>query len=303
MPPESKLGIILNPAAGRGRAAHAVRSIVTHLQNKKIPFQMERTNGPGHAREIAGQMKNIFDIVIAAGGDGTVNEVVGGIFGGKSALALLPVGSGNDFSRIIGMPRGIEKNIDAILHGERKPVDLGTILFWNSKGEKKKLYFVNTLGIGLDAEIADETKRIKSLRGLPLYLTAALKAICRHSPNEYRIFTETERTVERAFMVCVGNGSHEGGGFNLLPEASVHDSMLDMCLIRAMPVIKALSLIPKLVKGTHCGEKKISILRSKKFSIKSKYPFLLHSDGEVVSSDAIRADIELEKEKLSVIFP
>jgi diacylglycerol kinase (ATP) len=300
---QQELGIILNPTAGRGRAGNIRKRIVSCLQKKKIPFQLELTKGPGHAIEMASRMSEKFETIVAGGGDGTVNEVVSGIVGRKTAIAILPIGSGNDFSKVIGMSKEIDYAIDAIIHGIRRLMDLGKVSYWNHLGEKKERYFVNTLGIGLDAEIANETKRIKYLRGLPLYLLAAIRAIQSHSPNEYTITGYKTKKVERAFFICVGNGCFEGGGFRLLPNANPNDSMLDICILGAMPIHRAIRIIPKLINGTHENLSKVSMWKSHEFLIEGRDTFILHGDGEIFEKNALRAEIKLAPSQISFVIP
>lgn len=298
-----RLGIILNPEAGRGRARFIFSSLIDYLHKKEIAFQLESTNAPGHAKDIAFRMKDNYKIILAAGGDGTINEVTEGIVGSRTALAILPIGSGNDFNKMIGVPKKVNQVINIIINGRKKLHDLGQICFWNSNGEKKRRYFINTLGIGLDAEIADEAKKIKLLRGLPLYLLAALKALRKHSPNEYKIKEGKRTWTEKAFLICIGNGRFEGGGFKLLPHAVLNDSCLDMCVIRNMSILKAFKLVPYLIKGTHKNVNKISMWKSKQIEIESSRPFVIHGDGEVLTSNAVRVKVELSPKRINVIIP
>jgi diacylglycerol kinase (ATP) len=300
---QQELGIILNPAAGRGRAGEMRKRLVSCLQEKKIPFQLELTKEPGHAKEIAFRMSENFETIVAAGGDGTVNEVVSGIVGRKAAVAILPIGSGNDFSKVIGISKTIDHAIDAIINGRRKLLDLGKVSYWNNSGEKKERYFINTLGMGLDAEIAKETKQIKFLRGLPLYLLAAIKAIQKHSPNEYKITEDKITKFERAFFICAGNGCFEGGGFKLLPNANPNDSLLDICILGVMPIHKAIGIIPKLINGTHENLQKVSMWESRKFIIEGKNTFILHGDGEIFEDNTMRAEIKLAPSQISFVIP
>jgi diacylglycerol kinase (ATP) len=300
---QQELGIILNPAAGRGRAGNIRKRLVSCLQEKKIPFQLELTRGPGHAKEIAFQMSENFETIVAAGGDGTINEVVSGIVGKKAAIAILPIGSGNDFNKIIGMSRKLDHAIDAIINGTKKLLDLGKVNYWNHLGERKERYFINTLGMGLDAEIAKETKQIKFLRGLPLYLLAAIKALQKHSPNEYKITEQKMTKVERAFFICVGNGCFEGGGFRILPNANPNDSLLDICILGIMPIHNAIGIIIKLINGTHENQKKVSMWKARKFIIEGRNTFILHGDGEIFEENTIRAEVKLARSQISFILP
>jgi len=300
---QKELGIILNPAAGRGRAGDARIRLISCLHEREIPFQLELTKGPEHAKEIALWMSTFFKTIIAAGGDGTVNEVVSGAIGRNAAIAVLPIGSGNDFSKVIGISKKIDHAIDSIINGTRKLLDLGKVTYWNHRGEKNERYFVNTLGMGLDAEIAKETKQIKLLRGLPLYLLAAIRAIRKHSPNEYTITENKKAKVERGFFICAGNGCYEGGGFKLLPNAYPDDSLLDICILREMPIHKAIGLVPNLIKGTHEKLSNVSIWKTKKISIEGKKPFVLHGDGEILEENTIRAEVKLVSNQIKFIIP
>jgi len=300
---QKELGIILNPAAGRGRAGDITERLVSCLQEKKIPFQLEFTRMPGHAKEIAFRMSEIYKTIVAAGGDGTVNEVVSGIVGKKASIAILPIGSGNDFSKIIKMSKKINDAIDAIINGSKKLFDLGKVSYWNHSGEKKERYFINTLGMGLDAEIAKETKQIKFLRGLPLYLLSAIRAIQKHSPNEYKIIEKKKIMIRRAFFICTGNGCFEGGGFKLLPNANPNDSLLDICILGVMPIHKAVSIIPKLINGSHENLQEVSMWKSRKFIIEAKNTFMLHGDGEIFEENTLRAEVKIAPSHISFIIP
>ncbi len=99
-----KLGIVLNPIAGGGRALHIEKQLIDYLRHRKLVFQIEKTSRPQHATKISHQMCKELDIIIALGGDGTLNEVAAGVLGSSASIATLPIGSGNDFNRIIGIP-------------------------------------------------------------------------------------------------------------------------------------------------------------------------------------------------------
>jgi len=297
------LGIILNPVAGHGRGRRIKKQLIAYLQEKKIPFQLELTKGSEHAKEIANRMSEYSEIIVAAGGDGTVNEVVSGITGRQTSIAILPIGSGNDYSKVMNMPRKLDHAIEAILNKKKKLMDLSKVIYWNQYGDKNERYFVNTLGMGLDAEIAKETMQIKYLRGLPLYLLAALKAIRKHCPNEYKIIDHNKTTTARAFLICAGNGCYEGGGFKLLPDAKADDSLLDICTLGAMSIYKALSIIPKIIAGKHGNLDEVTLWKTKKLKIEAKNSFVIHGDGEVFTQNAIRAEISIVKSKISYLTP
>jgi diacylglycerol kinase (ATP) len=298
-----KLGIVLNPTAGRGGALNIEKPLIEYLRLHNIVFQLEKTTAPLHATDLSSQLSKIFDIVIAIGGDGTVNEVAAGLIGSTASLAIFPIGSGNDFNRIIGIPKKMDLAIDAIISGRKKSIDLGRSTIINSNGVTQVKYFINTLGIGIDAEIANEIKRIKYLRGLPLYLLAAIKVLSRYSPNKYTIFDGETTCEEKVYLLCAGNGIYEGGGFKMLPDANPSDSKLKICLIRKMSAWNALPLVPKIINGTHGNHKMVSLMDSKILNVSSLQPFIIHGDGEIFEDKATKVTIDLIPNAISIIIP
>jgi len=200
------------------------------------------------------------------------------------------------------MPTKIQAALDIIIRGTRKVIDIGKITIRNFSGISHTRHFINTLGIGIDAQIAKEAKRIKYLRGLPLYLIATVKALATYKTNEYSITDATSTRKEKAFLICAGNGNYEGGGFKMLPDALNDDGQLDICLIRKMPVLQSLPVILKIIKGTHSAESKIDIWNSSHIEIKSDHPFILHGDGEIFDENALEVTIEIAKEKMPVVI-
>jgi diacylglycerol kinase (ATP) len=298
-----KLGIVLNPIAGRGRALKIEKPLIEYLRQRNIVFQLEKTKGPIDATDLSKELCNEFDIIVAMGGDGTVNEVAAGVVGSTASLAIFPIGSGNDFNKIIGISNRIDLALDTIVLGTKKLFDLGRVSIKNSIGLSQVRIFVNTLGIGIDAQIAKEAKRIKYLRGLPLYIVAAIKALSMYAPNEYTISDNSTTRKEKAYLICAGNGIYEGGGFKMLPDGNPCDAKLNICLIRKMSVWKAIPLVPKVIQGTHGKHSKVTLWDSKGLRISSEQPFILHGDGEIFEENAMDVTIDLMPKAISVIVP
>ena len=297
------IAIILNPEAGRGRGRRIEKNLVEILRRRKIPFVLERTKSEGHATDLARELRSSFDIIFAAGGDGTVNEVAAGLAGGRAALAVLPIGSGNDFNREIGTSGNLDEALSGVFSGSVRYFDMGSITTHHASGVMHKKVFLNTVGIGLDAEIAREAQRVRWLRGLPLYLFAVAKTLVKYQSNDYEIHSNGKKTSACAFLLCGGNGSYEGGGFRLLPDARTDDQVLDWCMIKTAPILNALHLIPRILKGTHGNDPMVSMWRSRKISIEAKRPFTIHADGEIVTDLATKATIGLAKERIRVVVP
>jgi diacylglycerol kinase (ATP) len=296
-----QIAIILNPIAGRGRAKKAEKDLIAALRKRKKSFYIVHTKYPAHAIHLAKYLSNKFSTIVAAGGDGTVSETARGMIGSKSSLAFLPIGSGNDFNKISLTPKSMFEAIDTIGSKRMRSIDIGKITVRNISGELRHYNFINTLGIGIDAQIAKEVKQIKHIRGLKLYLLAAIKSLVNYIPNYFTIDFNKRTFKEESFLLCVGNGKFEGGGFNMVPKALPDDRMLDICIIKKMPISEALTVIPMIIKGTHEKHKNVIMERTKKIELSSEKPFIIHADGEILEEKAVQINIELEREKLSVI--
>ena len=295
MSPSLKYGIIFNPAARHG-TAHKFESRILALLNKKnIDYSFYKTKGNLDAVRIARGIAKNCDVVAAIGGDGTINEVASGLIeagiGIKNekdsiaALAVLPLGSGNDLNKIIGMPLKLEEALDVLLNGIKKNIDIGSVVFKRkSVLHEETRIFINSLGIGIDAEIANEIKRIKHLSGLSLYLYAAIKVLARYRAKEVQI-------------------QSEGGGFRFFPDADPSDGLLDMCVIPKIPLLKTIPVIPRIIRGTHVTDKRITFKRVRQAEFNAEDSFSVHIDGEFLGSDIISMKVDILPHRLTVLYP
>jgi diacylglycerol kinase (ATP) len=313
MSPSLKYGIIFNPAARHG-TAHKFESRILALLNKKnIDYSFYKTKGNLDAVRIARGIAKNCDVVAAVGGDGTVNEVATGLIDAGAdrdektsiaALAVLPLGSGNDLNKIIGMPLQLEEALDAILNGVRKTIDIGRIAFKRKAASHVEIkIFINSLGIGIDAEIANEIKRIKHLSGLSLYLYAAIKVLARYRAKEVQIQAESWNDSGKKYLICLGNGRYEGGGFRFFPDADPSDDLLDMCIIPKIPLLKTLPIIPRIIRGTHITDKRITFKRINQVEFSTNDSFSVHTDGEFLGSDIISMKVDILPHRLTILYP
>jgi diacylglycerol kinase (ATP) len=297
----SRIAIILNPNAGRGKAIKAEKEIVNSLRKRNTEFILERTKCPLDAISIAQRLSNDFQTIIAAGGDGTANEVARGLIGTKATMGYIPIGSGNDFNKTVCMPLEIPQMIDKILAGKTRLIDVGNVKIKNSRDKIFIGRFINTVGMGIDAAVAKEAKQIKYIRGLLLYLFAALKALSFYKTTKFSIKLDNEEFEEKSFLLCVGNGKFEGGGFNMVPSAEPDDGHFDICLVKKMPIWDALNAIPMVIRGTHGSHKQVIMRQASKIELAAKEPFIVHADGEILEEKALKIEIEIAQEKLLVI--
>jgi YegS/Rv2252/BmrU family lipid kinase len=300
------IGFILNPVAGRRQVEHWETDIRRSLESIDQPHELVRTSKPAEAGDIAEDLGQRHDLVAAVGGDGTVHEVAQGIAGTDSVLGLVPRGSGNDFNRFLGMPKDAPSAAKTLARDSRViRADAAYVTVRSSvSGASVGRWMINTLGLGYDAAVAFRRERVPVLKGLPLYLTSALWTLMDAKPQAFdvRLDEDPDRTLD-GYMVCLGIGKFEGGGFKVLPNASQDDGLVDVCEVGTMSKAKLLPLLIRAIGGTHTSHKGVRMGLARKATIRSKTPFPVHADGELLCSDATEVVVEVRPESLRVARP
>jgi len=268
---------IVNSVAGRGKTGRILSDLVTSLNNLGFNYEIEITKAPRHATELAGEyIKKGFRKIIAVGGDGTINEVVNGIVRSKKSevvqFGIIPVGGGNDFAKNFHMGSSIEKNLKILLQGYTRSIDVGRI---------EDNYFINALGLGFDAEVAEYSNKIRFLNGLPRYMLAILKTLAKLKPRKIRIELDDEKINLSILLISIGNGFSTGGGFLITPHAKVDNGYFDICIIKSLRIFRLLKLLPTVIKGEHLKYPEVQIKHTKKIKIKTEFPIPIYCDGEL----------------------
>ncbi|MGD9144101.1 MAG: diacylglycerol kinase family lipid kinase [Anaerolineae bacterium] len=295
--------IILNPVAGRGRGARVEPELRHYLEAEGLDFDLVHTAGRGHAAELAEQaVRDGFEFVVAAGGDGTAHEVVNGLMtasGGLEAgtLGIIPIGSGSDFAHTVGVPSDLRAACHRLIHGQVKILDVGRI----TVPGRATRYFDNTLGIGFDGVVTVEAIKVKWLRGLALYLPVVLKTVFL-SLKVPRVTIEYDDEVMAlpAVMVCVANGPREGGGFYVAPQAQPDDGLFDLCITKEISRLAMLGLVPHFMQGTHVDKEPVTMIRARRVTISSPDDLVAHVDGEVLCTDGHQITCEILPRRLRV---
>ena len=284
--------IIRNPVAGRGRAERAWPDIVQRL--KGFDFEAVVSSRSGEAIVLAENAKH--PVVIAYGGDGTVHEVVNGLMraGAKATLGVIPVGSGDDFAKMLGPGDAIER----ILAGKTKAVDIGAV-----RAENQTRFFANCMDIGFGAHGARNIASVpRFLTGLGAYLAALVLTLVRYPRLEVRAQIDEGRPFGlTTVMAAAMNGTTFGGSFRVCPEACIDDGFLDLLLVDALGRLEILGLVPKIMRGTHVGDPRLRLLRARKLTIESEAPLLVEADGEIPFAAARRIEVELLPGALRVL--
>ena len=304
--------VILNPHAGRGAGARAKESLVRALRQAQVGFELTETTGPGHAQELASAMRTGGVLtVVAAGGDGTVNEVINGLAqvtpDGESIgkLAPFPIGTGNDFSDMTGMKRGAEALAQRIAAGRTRLVDLGRGQF-TSDARQITRYFGNNVGLGFEAQVTVDSYTIKGVQGPLRYLLAVFKALGHFTspPMEISWKNGSDHWAHRSlptFMVSMGNSRRTGGMFYVTPDAQMDDGLLDVAIVPHKTKLEALQMLPKTFTGAHRNDPRILFVRCVEVKVQSAQPVPVHLDGEVIMDDVKSAHIEVFPSRLEIV--
>jgi diacylglycerol kinase (ATP) len=301
--------VIVNPTSGRGRGAESFPLIEKELQNLNLEFEMCRTEAPGHAIELAEEASAAgYDVVVAAGGDGTSNEVLNGLVRarqdgrGTAAMGLISVGRGNDFAYGVFTPTDLVEACRSLAADRRITIDVG---FLTGGDYPQGRYFGNGVGIGFDAVVGFEALKLKRLHGFPSYIVAALKTIFLYfqAPIVRIEYNGTELT-QPALMVSVMNGRRLGGGFMMAPDGKINDGMFDLTISDQVSKTMIFALILRFMQGSQAGHPAIKMTQTEKVTVTSVNGSLpAHADGETICEAGERLEIKIVPQALEVIVP
>ncbi len=303
------LRIIVNPAARGGRGRKAATELLQVLADRAIPCDPRYTTGPGHAVELAAEAaRDGLEKVAVVGGDGTMHEVAEGLLNsGRNrlpAIALFPVGTGNDFHRMVGAAGTAAGVAELLTTGTVERFDVGRV--WWRNGET---FFVNLFGVGIDVDILECRSRFTWLPGLLQYLAALLNALLTFRAPEVEIEmddVETERRIRaRTTLSVITVGPSIGGGFMINPSAAASDGKLDLCHLPALNVPQVLALVPKVIRGVHGSSPLVTMRQLRRASLRRPDGGALRFevDGEIGPAPARELHVEVVPGALSVLAP
>lgn len=273
--------VILNPWADRGRARLMQEQIVA-WGTAHGGLDMRVTDAPGRAQTLAAELAADYDVIAAAGGDGTANEVANGLFlsgrAESTRFGLIPIGSGNDYAFSLGLLDTPQQAVQRLFTGQPRPVDIATIQ--DEHGRRRVV--TNGIGIGFDAAVAIESLKITRIYGFALYVLATLRTMLFrfHTPN-CRFQFDDNTTAQGTLLLAVGVGQRVGGGFYLTPSAIMDDGLLDTCLVNPVNRLTMLILVLRAMKGQHVTSRHVAMGRSRRITLQANRPLPIHTDGEI----------------------
>ena len=312
----SKTLVILNPIAGHGNGEKAWKQIQAALYEGGLDFDLARTTAPRAAVAIAEDAKRGgYATLISVGGDGTVSEVVNGMMRASNGeatgtLGIISVGSGNDFVKSFAPQPGVvptgkhadwRPGVARVLAGETCVVDVGRVVADHPAPHFDAThYFANSFDTGFGANAAMHAHDFRLLQGTAMYLAAVLKTLVRYSVPRVRVDLDDARIEQLSTMIAVANGRCIGGGFWVAPDARNDDGLFDVMIAEGLGRIGILSLLPKVMQGTHIYDPRVKYLKSSRVVIESPDAFNIESDGEIPFIGARRAEIEILPKRLRV---
>lgn len=287
--------VVLNPVAGRGRAQGEWNDVRRRLTAAGVAFDEAVTSRPLEAIEISEKEAGNFSCIVAAGGDGTVHEVANGLMraGGRTALGVIPLGSGDDFEKLLSARDPVQR----LVAQQPRQFDIGRIVAGGTR------YFANGMDIGFGAHGARNIASVPAfLTGFGAYLGALVLTLLRYPSLRVRLRLGDAPPVDlTTVMTAVMNGTTFGGSFRVCPEACADDGLLDLLIVDALGRLAILGLVPKILRGAHAGDPRLRLLRARRVTIESDTPLLVEADGEIAFDGARRLEIEVLPAALRVV--
>ena len=298
--------IIFNPAAGKGHSINKLPVIQEFFKKHKIKNDIIFTEGVGHAIEIAKEhARDIDTAIIAAGGDGTCNEVLNGLMIGKGdtqpVFGVIPLGRGNDFSYGGHVPPVLDEALQILIEGNTSPLDIGLITGGYYPNGR---YFGNGIGCGFDTVVGLEAARMKNVHDALAYVFGTVKTLAKFSDSPEIELSYNNRTqIIKAIQISIMNGTRMGGLFFMAPDAVNNDGLLNLCMVEHRNRRRLIKAIIHYTKGTQRGLPGITMDKSKLFRLKAlKGGMIVHADGETICVEGKELEIQCIPSPVRIIY-
>jgi diacylglycerol kinase (ATP) len=287
---KKKALFIINPVSG-GKKKDGVPALIDqYLDSSVLDHEIVFSTLETPISQISKQAVQTFDIIVAVGGDGTVNETASAIAGTDKILGIIPFGSGNGLARFLKIPLNTIKAIQNLNNYRTEAIDSGKI---------NDQWFFNMAGMGFDAHISEVFSHGKT-RGFRQYFKSSVQEISTYKAQNYNIVIDGKEYNREAFMLSFANSSQYGNNAHVSPNASLHDGLIDVCIIKPFPVFRLPEMGLRMLTKTSEGSKFVEIIRGKHVKVKRNAPDAVHLDGEPQIMGA-EAEILIVPNSLKVI--
>lgn len=300
--------VILNPHAGCGKGRRDKNRIVSILNHSRLQYVLHESEYAGHAYELTKNLAiNGSTHFIVAGGDGTLNETVNGIFSGKNhqcdniVIGMIPVGTGNDWIRTFGIPDNYQMAMDIILKGKTVVQDVGLVEY-AEQGRTISRFFVNIAGFGFDAMVATRANKLKNkgLSGLRVYIESFLWSYFNYNASQTIIVIDDEKLSVNLFSASVGIGKFNGGGMMQVPDANPVNGLFHVTIIRKISIWGIIRNFLKLYNGSFLHDYRVSTHIGKQVQIFSENGVSGETDGESMGNGNF--NLQIIPHQLRVIY-
>jgi YegS/Rv2252/BmrU family lipid kinase len=307
-PLQKRWFVILNPHAGSGRGKKDQAEILKRLTKADFIYELVVSEFPKHIIQLTiDAIEKGFRNLIVAGGDGSLNEVVNGIFKQtvcppeEITVGMIPVGTGNDWIKTFGIPNYYKEAIKVLKQEKVMRQDVGRITFAEDD-VAKTCYFANMAGFGFDAMVAEKTNRLKNKgrSGITLYLQALGSSFLNYQTAKTHVTIDGQEIDELIFSVSIGIGKYNGGGMMQAPGAVPDNGLFQVTIIRKIGLFGILRNLAGLYSGKYVNDYRVSTFQGRNISIMSAYNIAGEADGETLGDNKFVIDIF--SQKLSVIY-
>ena len=299
--------VIVNPISGRGYAENAIPEIEAGMKKHGLDFDLVRTERPWHAAEIAEKaVKDGYDVIVTASGDGTANEAINGMMRARDAgfndcaFSILPVGTGNDMAYGLGIRGTLEESLATLAADHRKTIDVGLVKGGDYPDGR---YFANGVGIGFDAMVGFVAVKIRWARGLLAYLIAVIQTVFIYFKAPTVEISYNDISYEQpSLMVSIMNGQRMGGGFYMAPLGDPGDGHFDLCIVSNPSRPRIFGLVPHFLNGTQASQPEVTTGRTHKINVRAtKGSLPAHCDGETLCEEGDELSMEIVPSALEII--
>lgn len=294
-----KAKVILNPYANRWGAQEKADAVKAALDAAGLAYDLVTTKGPGDGTAVAAQaITDGYDTIIAAGGDGTINEVINGLLpasgdGPSLPFGIIPIGTANDFNLMAGLPASIDASVAVIAAGHTRLIDAGI-----TNGR----YFINNSAAAMEPMVTLETQKIKRLSGEMRYIVGLIKAIIKIKAWDMQLSWDDGEYAGPGILLSVCN-SPRTGGFSMAPGALIDDGRFDFVFVPEVPKLTLIRLLVKLMQGKHVEDPLVTFRRATHLTVNCQPGSPVHTDGEVFSTSETSLDFRILPGKVSLLSP
>lgn len=288
---KEKILFVVNPKSGVQSKKNIPRVVEKNIDRNRYDLYFEYTSYAGHASEIAASaVKDGFDVVVAVGGDGTINEVASSLVHTDTALGVVPCGSGNGFARHLGIPVNVKKSIDFINTAKPVHIDYGKL-----NGHP----FFCACGVGFDALVSHDFAK-GNHRGMASYVQNSLADWIKYKPEIYEVVADSVKKTYKAFIIACGNASQYGNNAYITPYASMRDGLLSVSIMEPFTAVEVPFVVAQLFANAIDKNNRVTTITARHISIRRKNNGPVHYDGEPAIMDAV-LNIEAVPDGLKVL--